>query len=938
MLIDPNRLVSPGPWVGHIPFASWIIDKLRPNVLVELGTHSGNSYSAFCQAIAEREYPAKVYAVDTWEGDGHSGNYGDDVYQELKNYHDPRYGRFSTLLRMTFDEALKTFPDESIDLLHIDGLHTYEAVKHDFETWLPKISKRGVVIFHDTNVHERDFGVHKLWGELIQRFPGFNFKHCNGLGVLLVGSERLPPLLALDESYAHNENWEYVSRLFERLGENIERRLALSEHDAHINNLNQKITDLTQQLTSLDEKISQIKKEHVTEINVLQNTVVAMRNSTSWRISKPIRAAGHQLKRLKHFSRLVPVAINRGGGVKSTATKAIDLYRREGISGLKRGLVFVQSGEQIRPTLGSKGADRNDYTEWVSRYDTLTDESRMLMREKMRALNCKPLISVIMPTYNSQPEWLIEAIESVRRQIYANWELCIADDASTDPAIRQILERYAREDSRIKVLYRDHNGHISDASNSALELAGGEWIALLDHDDLLTEHALFWVAEAINSNPKVRLIYSDEDKLDASGRRVDPYFKCDWNIDLFYSHNLITHLGVYEISLLREVGGFRKGFEGAQDYDLALRCIERIDACQVHHIPRILYHWRRHNKSTAQLADAKPYAMLAGERALNEYLQRQGQNGVANLIDFGYRVRYALPKDPPLVSLIIPTRNGLDLIRQCITSVLDKTTYPKYEILVVDNGSDDPMTLQYLKETQNDPRVKVVRDERPFNYSALNNMAVKLVAGELIGLLNNDLEVISPDWLTEMVSHALRPDIGAVGACLWYPNKTLQHGGVIMGIGGWAGHAHKGFPRGHSGYVGRMALLSNFTAVTGACLVTRKQLYEELGGLNESDLQVACNDVDFCLRLNEAGYRNIWTPYSELFHHESATRGFEDTPEKQARFAKEVAYMKAKWGDKLTNDPAYSPNLTIYHEDFSLAWPPRLEPIAPAKEGEKARQ
>ncbi len=578
---------------------------------------------------------------------------------------------------------------------------------------------------------------------------------------------------------------------------------------------------------------------------------------------------------------------------------------------------------------GENGAlsayDRNDYFEWIRLYDTLTKENRAELRALAEILPDKPLISVVMPVYNPSPKWLIEAIESVRGQIYPHWELCIADDASTDKAIRPILERYAKKDRRIKIIIRRTNGHISAASNSALSLATGGWIALIDHDDLLAEQALFRVAEAINRNPGLRLIYSDEDKISENGRRFDPYFKCDWNMDLFFSQNMISHLGAYNAALVRELGGFREGLEGSQDYDLALRCVERMEPGQIRHIPRILYHWRAHAESTAQDMNAKPYAYQAGKKALDEHFIREGVNASAELLDCGmYRIRYALPDAPPLVSLIILTRNQQKLLEACIKSILNRTSYSNYEILIIDNGSDDAAALQGLKQLQGNPRIRVVADGRPFNFSALNNAAVKLARGEVVGLLNNDLEVISPGWLSEMVSHALRPGVGCVGARLLYPDETLQHGGVVLGLGGVAGHAHKHLPCFMHGYFGRARLIQSFSAVTAACLVIRKSLYEKVEGFNELALQLAYNDIDFCLRVGEAGYRNIWTPYAELYHHESATRGSEDTPEKQARFSKEVQYMMQHWGDKLLNDPSYSPNLTLKHEDFSLAWPPRV--------------
>jgi O-antigen biosynthesis protein len=610
-----------------------------------------------------------------------------------------------------------------------------------------------------------------------------------------------------------------------------------------------------------------------------------------------------------------------GAGFGAALRKAYGVYRRDGLVGVRQRLKWLRSGA---PGAGVQG----DYAEWIRRYDQVDDATREAIRSRIAKFGKPPLISVVMPVYNPKPEWLSEAIESVRNQLYPNWELCIADDVSPNSAIRTLLERYAQEDSRIKVVFREKNGHISAASNSALEVAAGEWVALLDHDDLLPEYALYCVADAINDNPALQLIYSDEDKIDESGRRSDPYFKCAWNPDLFHSHNMFSHLGVYKKALLDDVGGFRVGFEGSQDYDLALRCVERVDVDAIHHIPRVLYHWRVHAESTASGADAKPYAAIAGERALNEHFERTNVAGMVEYTGLGYRARYSLPEKMPLVSLIVPTRNGLQLIRQCVESIVEKTSYPNYEIIIVDNGSDDPGTLSYFESLKNDPRIRVLRDDRPFNYSALNNAAVEVANGELIGLVNNDIEVISPDWLSEMVGIALQPGVGVVGAKLWYPNDTLQHGGVVLGVSGVAGHAHKNSPRSYPGYFCRASLISSFSAVTAACLIVRKSIYNEVSGLNETDLTVAFNDIDFCIRVLEAGYRNVWTPYAELYHHESATRGFEDNPVKQARFKGEVDYMLRHWAKWLKDDPAYSPNLTLEHDDFGLAWPPRVTPLA----------
>ena len=744
--------------------------------------------------------------------------------------------------------------------------------------------------------------------------------------------QRFAGQVAVQHQYAASQR-QQIATLRQQMSASVAQTTAVrqevAQRDEQIAALQQalaqnaeRVAEIQQTLAQRDERVADVQQT-LTQRDI---EIAALRTSTSWRATAGLRFVGTQLLRARRVVRLARSAVRMGGGLPATAAKVAAAYHRDGIAGLQRGVALVeavQSGNPAGVPVAAGEPDRNDYAAWLRRYDLLDDERRAALRTRQGFFAVQPLISVVMPTYNPNPAWLVEVIESVRQQIYPHWELCIADDCSSNAEIRTILERYQREDSRIKVVFRSQNGHISAASNSAIEVATGEWIALLDHDDLLSEQALFWIAEAINQKPDVRLIYSDEDKVDADGVRFGAYFKTDWNRPLFYSQNMISHLGVYHTALVREVGGFQVGMEGSQDYDLALRCIERIEDHQIHHVARVLYHWRVHQESTAMSSDAKPYAQMAGERALTAHFARRGVKATVERVKDSYRVRYALPEQLPLVSLIIPTRNGLDLLRTCVQSMLALTTYPHYEILIVDNGSDDPATLDWLADVQGNQRVRVLRDDRPFNYSALNNGAVRHARGELLGLLNNDLEVITPDWLDEMVSHALQPGIGAVGARLWYPDNTLQHGGVIVGLGGVAGHAHVHMARQHAGYFGRTSLLSAFSAVTAACLVIRKSIFEEVGGLNETDLAVAFNDVDFCLRVRELGYTNMLTPYAELYHYESATRGLDDTPEKSARFNREVEYMKQRWEPLLQHDPAYSPNLSLLYSDFSLAWPPR---------------
>jgi GT2 family glycosyltransferase len=548
------------------------------------------------------------------------------------------------------------------------------------------------------------------------------------------------------------------------------------------------------------------------------------------------------------------------------------------------------------------------------------------MRQIAKTFAQRPLISVMMATYNTPARFLRKAIDSVLAQTYDNWELCIADDASPLTHMREILNEYAQLDTRIKVTIGEKSGRISAASNSALAVATGEFTGLLAHHDELAEHALYCVVEAINADPNAGIIYSDEDKIDESGKRCHPYFKSDWNYDLFLSHNMICHFGCYRTELLHRVGGFRLGFEGSPNYDLALRCIEQLQPSQIVHIPRILYRRRMHAGSTAGHVESKSYAVTAAQNAIREHLQRCGISadvGPAPEAPAMQRVKYNLATPLPRVTLIIPTRNREDLLRTCIESLFATTKYDTFDVIIVDNDSDEAATLSYLAQLSSRPRIRIVRDSGPFNFSRLNNNAAHLAEGEVLGLLNNDLEFKEPRWLEEMVSHATRPGVGVVGARLLYPDGSLQHGGIVLGIGGVAGHIHKHVPRGHAGYIGRAVLVQSLSAVTGACCVVRKVIFDEVGGMDE-DLAVAFNDVDFCIRVRQRGYRNLWTPYAEVIHHESASRGKDTTWEKAAHLASEVRFMQNRWGRALETDPAYNPNLTLDREDLSYAWPPRV--------------
>ncbi len=546
-------------------------------------------------------------------------------------------------------------------------------------------------------------------------------------------------------------------------------------------------------------------------------------------------------------------------------------------------------------------------------YDLICTQQANLL-EGISLSQSSILFSIVVPVYKPDLKLLKTMVQSVQRQTYSQWQLILVDDGSESESLTKVLKQL--ESERIQVVVREINGHISAASNTGLQHALGEFVVLLDQDDMLHHDALKCMAHYLTLYPNANVLYSDEDKIDAFGKRTEPHFKPSFNRDLLYSHNYISHLGVYRRSLLQQIGGFRIGYEGSQDYDLLLRCVDLSEPTQIIHVPYVLYHWRAISGSTALAESEKSYAQQAGLKALRDHFATTGARVSEGKLANTYQVTWPLPKCLPLVSIIIPTKNGQELVKQCIESIYTLTTYANYEILLVDNGSDDPQALDYFADLAQQGKVRLFEYQHAFNYSAINNFAVTKADGEFLVLMNNDIEILSPNWLDEMVSHLMRPSVGCVGAKLYYPNGTLQHAGVITGLGGVAGHSHKHFPGDHPGYFKRLQLTQVLSAVTAACLGVRKSVFEQVGGLNEQDLTVAFNDVDFCLKVRDAGFNNIWSPYIEMVHHESISRGHEDTPEKQTRFAKEVQYMKTSWGESLLNDPHYSQWLTLDREDF----------------------
>ena len=568
------------------------------------------------------------------------------------------------------------------------------------------------------------------------------------------------------------------------------------------------------------------------------------------------------------------------------------------------------------------------YQDWINKYDTISDDRIASFKKDYEDLTEKPLFSIIMPVYDPPEQFFEDALRSVVSQVYTNWELCIADDHSTQAYVHEIIKKYSKKFPKIKVHINEKHSHISETSNNALKLAEGEFIVLMDHDDLLRPHSLLRIAQAIFTNRKLKFIYSDEDKITYTGLRTEPYFKPDWNPELLLSQNYLCHLTCIKKNLVNKIGAFRVGYEGSQDWDLFLRATEALSDNEIYHITEVLYHWRTHTNSTASSLVHKKYCYDSSEKAVSSHFKRRGIQASLSPLNQSvnyWRINYKIPKNKPLVSIIIPTKNYHKILNKCISSILSKTDYNKYEIIIVDNGTDEDNSVEYLRSLSKYNNIKVIKCDGDFNFSKLNNNAAKNAKGEILVLLNNDIEVIKGDWLSILVSHAIRKEVGCVGAKLIYPNNTIQHAGVILGLGGVAGHPYKGFPSGHLGYFSRLMITQNVEAVTGACLAVRKTIFNEVGGLNENDLKVAFNDVDFCLKVSRSGYRNIMDPNVLLFHHESLSRGLDTKGEKKLRFQKEANYMLKKWGQRLLNDSNYNPNLTLKHENFGLSFPPRLK-------------
>ena len=558
------------------------------------------------------------------------------------------------------------------------------------------------------------------------------------------------------------------------------------------------------------------------------------------------------------------------------------------------------------------------YNVWRKKY---IPNARKLKKQRAEKLDYEPCISIIVPTYKTPEKFLKEMIDSVRNQSYENWELCIGDGSVTEDTVKNVVESYQKKDKRIKMLCLSENLGIAGNTNAALSIATGDYIALLDHDDILAPDALYEVVKWMNEHYKdeTDVIYTDEDKVSFDLKDYfEPHFKSDYNLDLIRSNNYICHLFVARKSIVDQVGGFRKEYDGSQDYDFILRCIEQ--SKHVEHVPKVLYHWRCHPGSTAANQESKMYCYEAGKRAIEDHLKRMGEDDcqvvMTEHLGF-YHVIYPI-REQKKVSIIIPNKDQKEILERCIESVIQKTDYKNYEIIIVENNSTTNEIFEYYKTIEQRENIRVVIWKDKFNYSAINNFGVRYANGEYLLFLNNDIEVIRENWLSEMLANVQRKEVGIVGAKLLYPDNMVQHAGVIIGMGGIAGHPLSRHPADDCGYFARGIIQQNLNAVTAACMLTKKEVYEKVNGFEEK-LAVAFNDIDLCLKVRKAGYLIVYDPEALLYHHESISRGKEDTLEKRNRFEGEVDYMAKKWKDVLEKgDEYYNPNLSLLSGNFEL--------------------
>jgi GT2 family glycosyltransferase/glycosyltransferase involved in cell wall biosynthesis len=944
----PFYLSGRSAWAEHIPFAFTLIEKVKPRIFVELGTHYGDSYCGFCQAISKTALDCQAYAVDTWQGDEHAGYYGQEVLNQLRAQHDGPYASFSRLLRETFDEAATYFGPASVDLLHIDGLHTYEAVKHDFETWLPLLSDQAVVLFHDISVRENNFGVWRLFDELAAKYPTFRFDHSHGLGVVAVGSQ-IPEGIR----FLFNVNDQETLRLkqfYHTLGVSMltERQLsdALHTQNNAVAIAEQTVADLQQKLSlqqievekqlSAAEAVRQALSAKNQELQQMQSKVVQTQhllevkdaelhtvlNTRAWKAAAVIHRQVHRARRVRLLARKVLIAKERLGGWKSLSNKALAVFRQGGISALKN---VARSKLQENGMTAPQATGSREQRFQIA----VLDLARRFTDQAEHCADAGVKISILMPVYKVPTELLRAAIDSVRRQSYPDWELCIADDCSESAEVTKLLEGYAAQDSRIKWVALDKNSGISVASNQAAALATGDYIALLDNDDLLTNDALQSMAKAIAENPDAEMLYSDECKIDESGKVLEIFSKPDWSPSLLLNCMYTGHFSAYKRSVFESVGKFRSDFDFSQDYDLALRVSEV--ARNIVHIERVLYGWRA--ISTSGAAGGKPYARDSNIRALQSAGDRRGWKGTAVALPTANRFRFSLDTTD-LVSIVIPSDNA-DNIRSSIDSIKAHTTWKNYEIVVVTNSG----ICNSLAGSVDSERVRWVRYDLPYSFSDKCNKGAEAAIGTYLVFFNDDVRVQTPDWVETLVEYLQLPNVGIVGPKLVYEDGKIQHAGMVTGVRRLLGTSFHCLPQDTSEHYNFAQSVREVSLICGACLAIRKDIFFDIEGFDAVNAPINHSDVDICFKVRERGYSCVYTPHSTLTHIGHMSLATVDAAHKVAspkKKDKADIHILRRWAHYLGRDPFYPKTMReqLFHDspEYYEIYATQAEPIVGGKD------
>lgn len=875
ILISPDKAVKQHDRVAHLPLMSWLVNATRPGVVVELGMYSGDSFFAFCQIIEQYRLPAKCFTINTWDGGEHSGYYGEHLYRSILEYTEHHYGAFASVMRMSYDQALDSFSDGSIDLLSVGGMQPYELLRHTFDSWLPKLSDTSVVLLHNIYGKERYTGLRELWAELSPQYRHIGFEHCSGLGVLITGDRINEQLTALTNDWKSPEKKQVIQSLFAMAGQRLVQDARKERHEENLGELRNRIHELSLKVEQRNSKI--IQQQSV--IDELSEKKHRMESSSSWRLTKPVRKFSKSLRKRSRKLRSL------FSGAKKGDEKAVEAF-----------LAFDPSQGYA---IVSKSCVKTTYTYFPPQKPH--DFSSF-----MESLDAKPVFSIVVPIFNTPLRVFEKMVDSVRSQWYPRWELILVDDASTSEETLHYMR--GLHDERILKKVLPENQGIAAATNAGIAAATGDYVLFLDHDDELTVDCLYELVRCIEQE-EPDYIYSDEDKISEHGEYVEPHFKPDWSPDTMMSTMYVCHVSCVRRNLLVQLGGLRSQYDGCQDWDIILRLTEQTN--RISHVPKVLYHWRQIAGSVASAIDAKPAVREASKRVREDALKRRGVSGSVEEVDNhrGYfRVNYHVQGDP-MFSIIIPTKDNVPKLRRCVESINSKSSFENYELVIIDNGSREALTRSYLAELRERKKVNVFEHNAPFNFSELNNIGTDRAEGDILLFLNDDTEVITTDWLERMGGYAQLPHIGAVGAKLLYPEKSdIQHAGVLNLQGGPI-HAFLHNAKDSPGYFMRSLLEYNWLAVTGACLMIERKKFLKVGGFDES-FPVAYNDVELCLRLYSKGYYNIVCQKVELFHYESASRGLDIHDQvKSRRLILDKRHLYEVHPAFFQYDPFYNSNL-----------------------------